>query len=167
VTQQLQGTANANYNALAVKLQRRFARDLTCLVSYTWSKSMDYDSGPRPPANEVANPNNNYDLHPEWALSGFNVAHRFVTSLVYELPVARRNRFAGGWQLGSILTMQSGFLSASGMAWISPIPGTIWIVPMPRGYRPDFPIGLLRSGSIPPRTRCSHSGPLAVPGGTR
>ena len=52
-------------------------------------KSMDYDSGPRPPANDVANPNNNYDLHPEWALSGFNVAHRFVSSVVYELPFAR------------------------------------------------------------------------------
>jgi hypothetical protein len=109
VIQQLQGTANANYNALAVKLQRRFAKDLTYLVSYTWSKSMDYDSGPRPPANDVANPNNNYDLHPEWALSGFNVAHRFVTSVVYELPLARGNRFAGGWELSSILTLQSGF----------------------------------------------------------
>jgi hypothetical protein len=109
VLQQLQGTANANYNSLAVKLQRRFAKDLTYLVSYTWSKSMDYDSGPRPPANDVANPNNNYDLHAEYALSGFNTAHRFVTSLVYELPFARRNRFAGGWELCSILTLQSGF----------------------------------------------------------
>ena len=57
----------------------------------------------------MANPNNNYNLHPEWALSGFNVAHRFVSSVVYELPFARHNRFAGGWELCSILTLQTGF----------------------------------------------------------
>jgi len=37
-------TGNANYNALEVKLERRFAQGLYGLVSYTWSKTIDTGS---------------------------------------------------------------------------------------------------------------------------
>ena len=35
----------SNYNALQVKLQKRFAQGLSSLLSYTWSRSLDTSSG--------------------------------------------------------------------------------------------------------------------------
>src|SRR5207249_9256511 len=64
-------------------------------------------------------PQNSYNLRAERGLSGVHTAHRSVTSVLYELPVGRGRRFLnrggiangvlGGWQLGSIFTLQSGF----------------------------------------------------------
>jgi len=58
-------------------------------------------------------------LQCEHGLSSFSTAHRFVTSLLYELPLGKGRRFlnhsglinalGGGWQLGSIVTLQTGF----------------------------------------------------------
>src|SRR5207248_7770170 len=58
-------------------------------------------------------------LRCERALSIFNAAHRFVSSVLYDLPIGRgrpvdlNNRVldavAGGWQLGGILVYQTGF----------------------------------------------------------
>ena len=55
----------------------------------------------------------------DWGYSAFNVPNRFVTSALYELPFGKGKRFAnsggilneaiGGWQIGSIVTWQSGF----------------------------------------------------------
>src|SRR5439155_15669661 len=58
-------------------------------------------------------------LRAERGLSSFNVPHRPVTSVLYELPFGKGRRFIsqsgaadavlGGWELGSIFTLQSGF----------------------------------------------------------
>src|SRR5439155_887859 len=45
--QEVDGSGKANYNALSVKLQRRFAKGLTYLFGYTWSRSIDTGSAIR------------------------------------------------------------------------------------------------------------------------
>src|SRR5262249_28048635 len=40
-----QSIGSGEYNALQAKLQRRFSKGLTSLISYTWSKSTDNSSG--------------------------------------------------------------------------------------------------------------------------
>ncbi len=116
---QISGIGKANYNSFSAKLTRRFSQGLTYLASYTWAKSIDTGSGIRQP------PGDTLFLQDEWcqtcdrALSAFTTAHRFVTSMLYEAPFGKGKKFlnrggllnavAGGWQLGSIVTFQTGF----------------------------------------------------------
>ncbi len=117
--QEVDGSSKANYNSLSAKLQRRFSKGLTYLFGYTWSRSIDYGSAIRVHNTDLLFPQSGYDLRAERGLSSFNVAHRSVTSLLYELPFGKGRRFLnqsgvpgavlGGWEIGSILTLQSGF----------------------------------------------------------
>lgn len=110
----------ANYNSLGLKLERRFSQGLTYLVSYTFSKSMDTASGIRNHGGDTLFPQTSAcTMTCEYARSNFDVAHRLVTSLLYQLPVGKGQRFLntggvvnavlGGWQFSTILTMQTGF----------------------------------------------------------
>ena len=117
--QEVDGSSRANYNALSVKLQRRFSKGLTYLFGYTWSRSIDYGSAIRVHGSDLLFPQNGYDLRAERGLSSFHTPHRSVTSVLYELPIGKGRRFInqsgvadavlGGWELGSIFTLQSGF----------------------------------------------------------
>jgi hypothetical protein len=117
--QEVDGSGKANYNALSAKLQRRFSKGLTYMFGYTWSKSIDQGSAIRVHDTDVLFPQNSYNLRAERGLSSFNQDHRAVTSVLYDLPIGKGRRFLsnsgiadaviGGWQLGSIFTIQSGF----------------------------------------------------------
>jgi hypothetical protein len=112
-------SANANYNGLSAKLTKRYSSGLTYLFSYTWSKSIDDASGIRVHNGDTLFPQNSNCLACERGLSIFNTASRLVGSVLYDIPVGKGRRVdissrvlnaaAGGWQLGSIFTYQSGF----------------------------------------------------------
>ena len=111
--QSVNGVVNSNYNALTGKLSQRLAKGLTSLVSFTWSKAIDIGSGLRPSLLTNGSPLNFYDFTSNRGLSDFNVGRRFVASVLYELPFGKGssgliNRLAGGWQVGSIITMADG-----------------------------------------------------------
>src|SRR5581483_12332830 len=57
---------NSSYNALQVKLERRFANGFTFRDSYSWSKAMDIDSDP--PAGALEYP---YDWRRSWGRQPF------------------------------------------------------------------------------------------------
>src|SRR5438093_1110499 len=109
--QEVDGSGKANYNALSVKLQRRFSKGLTYLFGYTWSRSIDYGSAIRVHSSDLLFPQNSYDLRAERGLSSFHTPHRGVTSVLYELPFGKGRRFMsqsrvagaalGGWEVGS------------------------------------------------------------------
>jgi outer membrane receptor protein involved in Fe transport len=117
-TQFVEDDGNANYNSLSVKFQRRFKSGLTYLASYTWSKSIDYYSGLRTTDNDGGFAQNTSCLQCDRGLSAFNVPHRIASSVLYELPFGAGRRFLnhggfvnevlGGWQIGSIVTWQTG-----------------------------------------------------------
>ena len=117
IIQTVQGGGNANYNSLGMKLTRRLSSGLTLLGAYTWSKSIDDVSAIRGQSDTIF-PQNSRCLECERGLSAFNVAHRFVVSALYELPVGSGktflnhggfvNELIGGWQVGSIYTLQTG-----------------------------------------------------------
>ena len=55
-----------------------------------------------------------YNLQNERAVSGFDVSHRNVNTVIYELPFFRGSQGAvrallAGWQMSTIMTAQSGF----------------------------------------------------------
>jgi hypothetical protein len=116
--QYLHDDGKGNYNSLGVKLTQRFRANLTTLFSYTYSKSLDDGSAIRGPGNDFA-PENSLCPHTcEYGPSTFNVPHRFVGSIIYTLPFGRGqmllnhggilNQIVGGWQVGTITTIQSG-----------------------------------------------------------
>ena len=116
--QLVDGFVNSNYNALSGKLTQRFSKGLTYLVGYTYMKSIDTGSAIRTNSGDNLYPRNSYDLSLERGLSQFDMRHRLVGSMLYELPFGAGTRFAsqsgilnqiiGGWQLGTILTFAGG-----------------------------------------------------------
>jgi hypothetical protein len=118
--QEVDGSGKASYNSLGVKLTRNFNQGLTYLMGYTWSRSIDNASAIRNHGGDTLFPQNSYNIAAEKALSSFHVAHRLTTSTLYELPFGKGkpfldtgsgvvNQLVGGWQLGSIITLQTGF----------------------------------------------------------
>jgi hypothetical protein len=101
------------YHALTVRAERRLSAGLTFGTNYSWSKSMDDASDPGPTAYEQNLPQDVRNLDAEKGLSSYDHRHRFVSSFVYELPPLKsgsrmmRNGLCG-WQLGGIVTVQSG-----------------------------------------------------------
>jgi Carboxypeptidase regulatory-like domain/TonB dependent receptor-like, beta-barrel len=118
IIQLVQDGANGNYNSLSFKATRRFTKGLSVISSYTWSKSIDDTSGIRSQSYDVLFPQNSYCIACERALSAFDVRHRVVTSVLYDLPIGKGqmlninnpllNTVAGGWQAGGIMTLQTG-----------------------------------------------------------
>ena len=83
--------------------RRRLTRNLQFDASYTWSKSLDYNSF----STQGVVVQNSYDLIGSRGLSDFDARHRFVVSALYELPF-HQNQWVDGWQLAAIVQSQSG-----------------------------------------------------------
>ena len=105
---------DSTYNSLQVRLEQRPWHGLSYLLAYTWSKSIDNSSELLGSATEGQYAQDSYDLAGERGLSGFDTRHRLVWSGVYQVavPNAVRSHTARSllhaWQLGAILTVQSG-----------------------------------------------------------
>src|SRR5262245_8220544 len=116
--QEIGNVADAKYNSLAVKLTRRLHQGLSVLGGYTLSKSTDNGSGIRVLNGDTLFPQNSFCLECEWGPSVFDVRHRFVASVLYELPFGNGKPFMqeglgaailGGWQVSGIFNAASGF----------------------------------------------------------
>jgi carboxypeptidase family protein/TonB-dependent receptor-like protein len=94
---------NSSYNALWLTATKRFARGLQFNTSYTFSKSIDYNS--RNSQGIVVQ--DSYNLRGDRGLSDFDARHRWVISGIYDLPF-KGNRLFEGWQLSSIVQLQTG-----------------------------------------------------------
>jgi hypothetical protein len=106
---------NTNYNGLLVSLRRRFSKGLALGINYTLSHNfsdyVDNLTGGSTPASAY-----NYSL--ERSNSPFDVRHRFVAHGTYQLPIGQgglllnnnnlASRLIGGWQLNTIMTLETG-----------------------------------------------------------
>jgi len=117
----LENLGQSTYNAMLLKVERRFRNGLNLLASYTYSKTLtDADSALPSFATfsgggNVQNPHN---LKGEKSLSYQDIPHTFVLSYLYELPVGPGKKFAkyggalgrvvGGWEIGGVQRYQSG-----------------------------------------------------------
>ncbi|HUQ94366.1 MAG TPA: carboxypeptidase regulatory-like domain-containing protein [Bryobacteraceae bacterium] len=109
----------SSYHGFTTKVRRDFSQGLTFLGHYTWSKALDTASSQ---TGYIAQDHNCADCNK--GLSGFNVAHRVIGSVVYELPVGRGRKhlssaprgvdfLLGGWTVSFIQTLQSGFYTSA------------------------------------------------------
>jgi hypothetical protein len=100
---QVESAGNSSYNALWVTSSQRLAHGVQFNVSYTWSKSLDYNSF----STGGIIGQDSYNLRGDRGLSDFDARHRFVVNGIYDLPF-NGNSFVEGWQLAAIVQIQSG-----------------------------------------------------------
>jgi outer membrane receptor protein involved in Fe transport len=95
--------ANSSYNALWLTVDKRLAKGLQFNASYTYSKSIDYNSQ----NGQGVTVQDSYNIQGDRGLSDYDARNRFVIHLLYELPFTG-NRLKEGWQLSFITQAQSG-----------------------------------------------------------
>lgn len=108
---------NSIYHAFQMKAERRMAKGITFLTAYTWSHAI---SGPSDIGGQIGGgsfigaPQNIYNLANERSTSGFDLRHRFVNTILYDIPLFKNAKgvtgfLLGGWQTSTIMTFQGGF----------------------------------------------------------
>lgn len=109
----------SNYNALTVKVDKRFSKGYSLLSSYTWSKAIDQGSEVFALGSTFNILSNNRDINRDRGLSTFDTPHRWVTSGIVELPFGKGkpflnssgwlDRLVGGFRVSAVFQLQSGY----------------------------------------------------------
>ena len=105
------GGANSTYNALQTTVRLQQFHGFSGFSTYTWSKSLDGASdGINFNFANAAFPQDSTNLRAEKGPSTFDTRHRWTTAINYAVPEAKflPHVLATGWQLNSIITVQSG-----------------------------------------------------------
>ncbi|MDQ6799676.1 MAG: TonB-dependent receptor [Acidobacteriota bacterium] len=111
-------TGTSKYNGLQASLRRRESNGLSYLASYTYGNAKNNG-----PGFFAGNPSRggritdtscvkagttNCDLSLDYGRADYDARHRFTVAATYALPFARNNALAGGWNLNTIVTLQTG-----------------------------------------------------------
>jgi outer membrane receptor protein involved in Fe transport len=111
----IRNIGSSHYNALQVKVEKHTSHNLYFLSAFTYSKAIN-----DLPEICCAAPfaQNSYDLAAERGVADFNQKLRWVMSFDYEIPFGGShshldnrvvNAVLGGWHVGGIYTLASGF----------------------------------------------------------
>jgi hypothetical protein len=105
---ELKHIATSRYNALTVKVEKRFSKGLSLLASYAYSHSIDLNS-----EFGGASPQNNACIKCDLGNSSFDQRHVANISYIYVVPTpgnwhALLKYTLGGWQVSGITTLESG-----------------------------------------------------------
>ena len=116
----------SNYQGLILTLRKRTSHGLTFDVTYTLSKTLDQNISNQ---NQAGIYSNSYIPDVDYGPSLFDRTHIFNGTYVYELPVGKghrfaggswANRFLGGWYTAGIFSAFSGlplFVTESSQVW--------------------------------------------------
>jgi hypothetical protein len=110
--------ASSSFNALYVKYTYRMKGGLSLLTTYQWSKAIDNASEDTGRWTSDAR-RDIYDSRIDYSVSGHDVPHDLVNTLVYQLPVGKGKKFGagmkgvseallGGWQVSGFVAFRSG-----------------------------------------------------------
>lgn len=106
----IQNDLIANYDSVSVILKRRMTRGFLADAHYTWSKTRDMATHSNGGGAIV----NDYDIWSDYGPANWDIPHRVVLSFLYDTPFFRDSpnvflrNVLGGWQVGSVTTLQSG-----------------------------------------------------------
>ena len=123
----LRSAGSSNYHSLVIRGQHAYAKGVTLMANYTWSKALGRTGGlwnesymesqaggttPQYGGIDYSNLQNNYSL------LGFDTPNRFVAAVSYLLPTGKgkaldpvnpvARAIIGEWQVSSAITMQGG-----------------------------------------------------------
>ena len=123
---------SAKYEAMTLELNKNFGGGLTFANSYTFSKNLTNALGVAPTSatplggqvDNGDNVNNLYNIAADTGNAFFDPRNRFVSTIVYSLPVGRGQKYlgnvsragnllVGGWGVTGVTVLQSGF-------WLTP-----------------------------------------------
>jgi hypothetical protein len=110
---EMESEGSSWYNGLEVSLTKRLNRGLQFLASYTFSKTLDTDGAD---INSTSSGNaltlgDQNSAKQRWGRASFDRTHRLILSGIWALPSPRsgfQRAALGGWDLASIVTVQSG-----------------------------------------------------------
>jgi hypothetical protein len=133
--QWMENRVSSTYKSLQTRLEKRFSKSVSALVSYTWGQALtgapDHIStsggGPGFDTGVFREPQDGNNLRAEYGPAEFDVRHRLVASYVWELPFGNGRRFGsewsgpmefllGGWQVTGINVAQSGLALTATLA---------------------------------------------------
>jgi hypothetical protein len=104
-------SAKSRYHGLLSSFNYRFGNGFTLTAAYTFSKNLTDSTNDR---DAVDQPQNPFDVRPEYAEARTSRPHVFSASYVYELPFFRNDSSAlkrvllGGYQISGITNLESG-----------------------------------------------------------
>ncbi|MEO7653485.1 MAG: TonB-dependent receptor, partial [Bryobacteraceae bacterium] len=108
----------STYHGLLTKLDKRFGHGIQGLVSYTYSKAIDFGGSSGSGGGQTGGPQTITCIRCGRGASGYDVKHRAVTSIVYELPFGNGRKFInhggaldyifGGWSYSGVTTLSTG-----------------------------------------------------------
>jgi hypothetical protein len=112
--------AESIYHAMTLRIDKRYARGLSLLGAYTWGKLIDDASTTVGFLGQAGAQQNAYDRASDRSISSQDIKHRFVASVVYDLPIGKGRTYWNdsggllgwlleGWQVNGIATFQSGY----------------------------------------------------------
>jgi hypothetical protein len=101
--------STTSYHALQISWNKRMSAGLLVAGSYAYSRARETGESHQ----------DSYDVAASDTIASYDIPHRFVTSVLYELPFGRGRRFgkgwhplfdgvAGGWQINGVVTLQTG-----------------------------------------------------------
>jgi hypothetical protein len=99
----------STYNALQLGVRKRLSNGLQITGAYTWSHTLDMQSG----LGLFFNGNDPFNLHNSYATSSYDRTHVAIVQFYYELPKAAPSasllgKFANGWALSGVTVFESG-----------------------------------------------------------
>ncbi len=105
----LNNDAFSNYNGMTAIIRQRIFRGLSGQGSYTWAKNLDLSSD----SNGGGTLSQQYNPMADYGPSNWDITHRFVGILSYELPKFNSSNLIvretlGGWQLNTVVNLQTG-----------------------------------------------------------
>jgi hypothetical protein len=118
-----EGRANADYDSLQAKLEKRYSMGIVSTVAYTFSHNRDNSTGlfgnPGDQRGNVGGPLNALNLNADRADSSLDHRHTFVASALWDLPFGKGKKFGGsvsemedkvigGWQWNVVLNGTTG-----------------------------------------------------------
>jgi hypothetical protein len=104
---------NSRYNGLQVQVNKRYAKDFSYIVAYTWSHNFDDSTATN--FSTILSPRRAQDfqnLRAEWASSALDRRHRFTITPIYDFKPFQNGNWMmknviGNWNISGTYTFQS------------------------------------------------------------
>jgi len=158
VIRQRANTGSSIYHSLQTGVDRRLTRGVSGGMHYTWSSFIDNGSEVfNSSTAEVATPQDPFNRSlGERARSTYDRPHRLTGNILYEMPFMRdqagvAGRIAGGWQIGTVMTFQSGspFTVLNGSDPGGVLLGSLVGNAIRPNFAPDVDVDALRKMTLP------------------
>ena len=106
---QIETSAESNYNSLQATLKLQNWHGLTSTVNYTWAHSIDTASDGLDFVPNAAQPDNSWNPHAERASSNFDVRQRLQWYFSYNLPKVETLKWlTNGWAVNGMFNFATG-----------------------------------------------------------